>query len=219
MSTLLNHLKFLLRLLTLDREAYAVLAWRRGNGDSTLRLNYPLTKESVVLDVGGYTGDWADEISRRYGAKIYVFEPLPKHIAGLRERFASQNNVSIADYGLGIADGVREIALCGDGSGALREGNCRTQCRFRDVLDVFNEIDCEMLDLVKINIEGDEYDLLERIIDSGWITRCHELQIQFHSFVPNAEERKEKLRKLMSRTHQLTYDFYFVWENWRLLPT
>ncbi len=36
--------------------------WRKANGDGTLRLNYPLTPDSVVFDLGGYVGDWAQQI-------------------------------------------------------------------------------------------------------------------------------------------------------------
>ena len=36
------------------------------NGDSTLRVSYPLTKESVVRDSGGYKGDWAQVIFEEY---------------------------------------------------------------------------------------------------------------------------------------------------------
>ena len=41
-----------------------------------LRYKYPLTKDSVVLDVGGYKGTFAAEIVRRYGCHVYVFEPV-----------------------------------------------------------------------------------------------------------------------------------------------
>lgn len=42
------------------------------------------------------------------------------------------------------------------------------------------------------------------------------LQIQFHNFVDNAEEKREVIRKQLSLTHELTYDYYFIWENWEL---
>jgi FkbM family methyltransferase len=176
-----------------------------------------LSRESVVFDIGGYVGDWADQIRRRYGTKIHIFEPIPQHLVALRNRFAADSNVLVADYGLGAVDGLRYVTLSADGSGVLKAGEHRIQCRFRDVAEVLDELEYEMVDLMKINIEGDEFDLLERIITAGWVSRIRELQIQFHSFVPNAVERRNVLRGRLANTHRLTYDFYFVWENWRLL--
>ena len=40
------------------------------------------------------------------------------------------------------------------------------------------------------------------------------LQIQFHNFIPNAEKLREDIREDFSKTHHLTYDYYFIWENW-----
>jgi predicted transcriptional regulator len=45
--------------------------------------------------------------------------------------------------------------------------------------------------------------------------RVRDLQIQFHNFVPDAEKRAEAITRQLSATHELTYKFYFVWENWR----
>lgn len=36
-----------------------VRRWFRDKGDSTLRLDYPLNADSIVLDVGGYKGDFS----------------------------------------------------------------------------------------------------------------------------------------------------------------
>ena len=36
-----------------------------------LRLNYPLTKESVVFDLGGYKGGWSEKIYDKYQCQVY----------------------------------------------------------------------------------------------------------------------------------------------------
>lgn len=48
------------------------------------------------------------------------------------------------------------------------------------------------------------------------IKNIKNLQIQFHNFVDSAEEKREAIRKQLSLTHKLTYDYYFIWENWEL---
>ena len=47
----------------------------KDKGDTTLRLDYPLTKESYIFVVGGYVGDYANDISNKYGCSVFVTEP------------------------------------------------------------------------------------------------------------------------------------------------
>jgi len=63
-------------------------------------------------------------------------------------------------------------------------------------------------------IEGGEYDLLEHLIKTKYIKRIKNLQVQFHDFVDQAQERMDNIQKELSKTHQLTYQYLFVWENW-----
>ena len=72
------------------------------------------------------------------------------------------------------------------------------------------------IDLMKINIEGSEYELLEHLIESGCIKKITDIQVQFHNFVPNAPEKRSELHKKLSRTHYMTYNYPWIWENWRL---
>jgi len=69
---------------------------------------------------------------------------------------------------------------------------------------------------VKINIEGGEYEVLYRLINSGYVKKCKNLQIQFHVFVKDCAIRREEIRSKLLETHHLTYDYPFTWENWEL---
>ena len=57
--------------------------------------------------------------------------------------------------------------------------------------------------------------MLEHLIESGWILKIRDLQVQFHDFVPDAEKRMTAIQDQMRKTHELTYQFPFIWENWR----
>ena len=48
----------------------------------------------------------------------------------------------------------------------------------------------------------------------GLITRVIDLQVQFHDFVPDAQRRMHAIQQQLGRTHSLTYQSEFVWENW-----
>ena len=74
LSRIQTKLEFLYRRYIL-REPFLLEAarWFRDKGDETLRLDYPLTQESIVFDLGGYHGDFAAAVYERYGCKVYLF--------------------------------------------------------------------------------------------------------------------------------------------------
>jgi hypothetical protein len=69
--------------------------WFKDGGDQTLRLDYALSKNSVVLDIGGYRGDWTAKIVARYGCRSYIFEPSPRFCDAIRQRFSGHDRVSV----------------------------------------------------------------------------------------------------------------------------
>jgi hypothetical protein len=55
-----------------------VRGWYADPTHVTRLTDFDLNAESLVLDVGGYRGDWALEILCKYGSRIEVFEPVPE---------------------------------------------------------------------------------------------------------------------------------------------
>jgi FkbM family methyltransferase len=193
-----------------------VIPWFRDKGDETLRLDYDLNEKSIVFDVGGYEGRWASEIFSRYACSVYVFEPVPQFAAKIANRFAKNSKVKVFDFGLADKTRATQIAVDRDASSVFRETESMEEIRLVRACDFINSNDISNIDLMKINIEGEEYDLLDHLLDSGLTERITNIQVQFHDFVPNAEERMNKIQKRLSKTHSLTYQYPFVWENWNL---
>jgi hypothetical protein len=82
------------------------------------------------------------------------------------------------------------------------------------VVEVIDELDRDQIDLLKINIEGGEFELLERLLAAGQADRLRYLQIQFHPGPPAAESRREAIRDGLARTHRLMWDYPWIWESW-----
>jgi FkbM family methyltransferase len=192
--------------------------WREIDGDRTLRLDYDLTPDSVVLDVGGFEGQWTSDIVAMYGCRVHVFEPVPAFADRIAARFARNPRVTVHRYGLAAGDGTEPISLAGDASSVVRAGNAAEtiSIELRRARDVLDSIGPGRFDLVKLNIEGAEYDLIEHLADEDLMPRIRDLQVQFHSFVVDAPERMSQIRSRLARTHEPTFQFDFVWENWRL---
>jgi FkbM family methyltransferase len=190
------------------------LDWVKINGDKSLRLNYNLTKQSIVIDAGGYEGQWASDIYSKYRCKVYVFEPVSSFFNSITDRFKS--NTDIVIYPFGVSDKAQEleIAISNDGSSTFGTSNEKERIRLVDFVGFCKNEKIECIDLIKINIEGGEYDLLDHILASGMIKKIKNIQVQFHRFVPNSEFRMRQIQSELSKTHCFTYQYNFIWENW-----
>ncbi|OBQ17354.1 FkbM family methyltransferase [Anabaena sp. AL93] len=200
------------------REPLTVTAskWFQDKGDTTLRVNYPLTEESVVFDVGGYRGDWSDEIIKRYNPFIYIFEPVSEYYSLVVNRFRNNPKVKVYNFGLSNENKTENIAILSDASSTYKLSNTYLSIELRDIKIFLQKENIEFINLIKINIEGGEYPLLTRLIEEEIILKIQDLQVQFHDFYPNAELLRENLRQSLKKTHFITYDYPFIWENWRL---
>jgi FkbM family methyltransferase len=214
MDSLLDRVARRLRAhLLRDPFLLALQRWHRDRGDETLRLEFPLTSDSLVFDIGGFHGAWAHEIHRRYRCRIDIFEPMPRCVEALRARFAGEAKIRIFPWALSDASGPVTFYDCAEGSGAfVRRGAAEIRCEKKDVAEVLAAASGD-IDLVKINIEGGEYQLLPALLRNG-IERIRCLVIQFHNFIPDAEGRRREIRERLSRTHHEQWCYPFVWESW-----
>jgi len=194
--------------------------WVKDRGDLIHRLDYSLTTTSTVWDVGGYEGQWASDIFARFGCRIEVFEPVPEAAEFVMRRFSSNPSIRIHAHALGVEEGHVQLSLSGDAS-SLEPSACHgapLTVEVRDVVNVWRNLNTTWIDVMKVNIEGAEYALLERLIATGLISQIGELQVQFHDFIPDAVRRRSAIVEKLERTHVRTWCYEFVWENWRRIP-
>ena len=198
-------------------QAQRVAPWFKANGDETLRLDYPLTETSLVLDVGSYEGDFAAYMSERYHCFVHAFEPVQGFYKIIEEKFKNNDKVFTHCMGLSSVTGNERISLMDLGSSVFVKSKNSVEIQLKSIIEFLEEHHIEKVDLIKLNIEGGEYDLLELLIEKKKITCFENIQVQFHDFViPDAKERMNRIQQALSETHFLTYQFEFVWENWQL---
>lgn len=198
--------------------ARACAAWFLDEGDRTRRLDYALGPDSVVLDVGGYRGQWASDVHGRFGCVVHAFEPVPEFFEQIQRRFTANPRIVVHPVGLGGKSQEEAFHLSADatslfGSGG-RGGADRVTVRIEAAVPYLRKHGLLPADLVKLNIEGGEYELLEHFAEEGVMPEIGAFQIQFHDFVPNAHARAEAIRAQMSRTHTRDWDYPGVWESW-----
>lgn len=193
--------------------------WIADGGDYRLRFSYSLNQRSVVLDVGGFEGQWSSDLFARYGCRIIIFEPVSSFAKAIVKRFQHNKKIEVLQLGLAGISRTSSIGLLGDSSSVFHRSNTTQKIRLVDVAEWFGVRRIRRIDLMKINIEGGEYELLERLIETGLIKKVWNLQVQFHTNIEGAEVRMKKIRSGLAETHRCTYQYEFVWESWTRMPS
>ena len=193
-------------------------AFHRAGGSSQLTNGLPLSSDDIVIDAGAYEGGWSNEILWRYGSRVILFEPVPAFAADLRRKYGSNGRVEVLEAALGGESGRAQISLQADGSSLYGASSAGPVV---DVVDIAAFLDERLPNgaaCLKLNIEGGEYDVLERLLDGGRTGKLRVILIQFHRIAADSEERRSRIQKLLSETHSLQFDYPFVWECWVRRP-
>ena len=90
--------------------------WFANKGDQTHRLDYELDKTSIVLDVGGFEGDFAASISEKFGSKVFLFEPVKSFYEECRQRFSEDSNIVCIQAALSDTSGKATMKVDGNAS-------------------------------------------------------------------------------------------------------
>jgi FkbM family methyltransferase len=190
--------------------------WFSDNGDKTLRLDYPLNSESVVFDLGGYQGDFAADIHERHNCHVYIFEPSPEYYQKCVQRFTANPKIRCFNYGLSNEEGCFSLSSQGNGSRILQQhtGESSERVQVRNASTVIGSLGINEIHLIKINIEGAEFAVLSDLISSGILSVIHHIQVQFHEFFPNSWKLRDQIRIQLTKTHNESWNYPFVWESW-----
>jgi len=190
--------------------------WFADKGDYTHNLDYDLNEDSVVMDLGGYTGVWAQQIIERYNPNIYIIEPIPKLHEFMSGRFEFNSKVNLMNVGVSTENKKGKIFLNGDGSSTIPTGGDFVDVDFLTIDEVLNKWKLTSVDLLQINIEGDEYPLLEYMIKEGLLRQFKNIQVQFHLGIEDCENRRQKIREgFLDNGFEINFDYPFVWESWK----
>lgn len=186
------------------------IEWRQQNGDNTYRINYELNNNSIVVDLGARHGNWCNLIRGKYNSKIYCFEVVPQFCNELKNSGYDTFCVAVSDKKEKITLGVSES----EASIFFNESTFESDSI--EAKEIFELIGQESIDLMKINVEGAEYPILKNLIESDKITKIKNIQVQFHLFDGKENSDYNYISEELSKTHELTWRFPFVWENWKI---
>ncbi|MEO0132850.1 MAG: FkbM family methyltransferase [candidate division WOR-3 bacterium] len=149
---------------------------------------------------------------------MFIFEPVERFYNILVSKYRNNDKIKVIKAGLSGKNSLEEIVVQGERSSVFLDvKEPKERVVMLDIFDFWRENigDTRVVDLISINIEGGEYDLINRIIQTNLIDKINILQVQFHKLYPNHIAERAKIIHTLSRTHEVSYSFPYVWECFR----
>jgi FkbM family methyltransferase len=172
-----------------------------------------LDRDSVVVDIGlGEDISFSESLLQKYGCRVYGFDPTPKSVQYVRGR--QSPNFSLFEVGVAAERGEATFYLPNNAqhvSGSLfcspHVGQKAMTVSLVAIDDIHTMIGTERLDLIKLDIEGAEFDLLDAPGFGRAAKHTNQICIEFHHRWP--EFGKDRTVHAVKRLEEI--GFYVAW--------
>jgi FkbM family methyltransferase len=187
--------------------------WFLFNGER-LKYKVKFKQEGLVLDIGSYLGEYTEKI-RKLNPQLtfWLYEPIPEYYEICVKRF--KDNEKVVTHQTAVSADGRTFQMQIDGLRSRQDSinflNA-TQVNSIGIQEIFDS--ATEIELMKMNIEGMEYECLEQLIHTDSLIKAKHLLIQFHNFEVGAHHRREVVRKQIARDFVNIYTFDWIWELW-----
>ena len=181
----------------------------------------------IFIDIGSHIGQTLHEVTKeKYGFdKVYCFEPSQYCIESLKKIASNDNRITICNFGLSNKNQDAKLFLPGSQGGTIFESeindsskkskitlsddNSVEKIKLRDANEWFLEnINPEDYIVVKTNCEGSEVDILDSLIDGGFMKNIYSFLITFDIREnPKYQYRELEVRKKLKK--QVRKNFCF----------
>lgn len=173
----------------------------------------PLEQGAIAIDCGANVGD-ITAILARDGATVYAFEPNPHAFERLTRRFANAPNVKCLQQGVAGSNGRAKLFFHKQaGEDPVFWSTGSSVLDFKSNVDTGTFADVETIDLaefvkslgqaveiVKMDVEGVECPIVNRLIDSGAIGSIRHLFVETHDHrIPELADETQALRERVAR--------------------
>lgn len=198
----------------------------RAGGNRLLYDDLPLCQNDLVIDAGGYEGEWTAAIVTRYGCYSELFDPVPAFADHCRSLYQANARVCVHQAALGGSDRSTRFTLAAN-STSEHLGTTDSEdfeARVAGISELLSTLTTEDripsgvggVGVLKLNIEGGEYEVLARLLETGDVSRLRCLLVQFHRQPEGWERRYEEIVEGLRATHNRVWGFSMVWEKWVL---
>jgi len=205
MKAIYRKLKILLRILfgtelNYKSQADIPMVWYGKTGAGFFVYEKDLSADSIVYSFGvGEEVSFDMELINKFGCKVYAFDPTPKSIRFV-ENLPPNDKFIFNPYGIYNTDGFIKFYLPEDEN--YVSGSSINRWRYNE--KIFKPIDVPVktfaaitkqlghnkIDVLKMDIEGAEYDVIDGILNSG--IDITQILVEVHHRFPDVGVNKTK---------------------------
>ena len=190
--------------------------WERDRGDEIKIIDYPLDSNSQVIELGGFTGVWSKKIIDKFNPNLIIVEPIPQFVNELKHNFGNNPKVNIEKVAISTSNKTIKLYVKGC---ATSETNVVSKkvvsVKSYDINYFISKYNLSKIDLIQVNIECEEYPLIMNWIETGFLKNVKYLQVQFHTFCENYQEKYDSISQGLEEIgFEIKYKYDFVWESW-----
>ncbi len=157
-----------------------------------------ITSKSVVYSFGiGEDISFDNMIIEKHNCKVFGFDPTPKSIDWVKSQSKSLSpNFVLLEYGIADKSGMVNFFLPRNSkhvSGSFVkqsnvDDNQNLLLEMRSLADIIKDLDHKHIDVLKMDIEGAEYLIIDDILNSQ--IPIHQVLIEFHDrFFPDGKNK------------------------------
>ena len=173
-----------------------------------------LNNESVIYSVGIGTDISFDlELIQHLNCKVYAFDPTPKSINWIKNKNISKKFI-FNDYGISGTKAIKPFFLPKNPdhvSGSLFEMKTvntynSINLNFETILSIMKTYKHRKIDLIKMDIEGSEYDIIEYIYKRK--IEIDQILVEFHPHL--IKDGKSKTKKSIGLLNEMGYKCFGI---------
>jgi FkbM family methyltransferase len=198
-----------------DYQYRALKRWKWCRGDDTLLTDFEFDSGDTVIEGGCYLGDFTRRIATCGEPRVIGFEPIPEFFEKAQEATIAFPNVAIHCAGLSDRNAEVDIFSNGESSSAYRRDGKILKTKMRSIVDVVVE-NHSTISLLALNVEGEEYAIIEKLIETSLMSNINTLIVQFHLINEKSMSRYDAISKNLAKSHIVAWRFPFIWERWDL---
>jgi len=176
-----------------------------------------LDEASIVYSLGvGQDISFDLEIHARHGCRVYCFDPTPKSIDWIRKQDLPAG-ITFCAYGIAPSSGLVDFYLPRNpdfvsGSAMLQHNvdhDRKIEVQMLSLRDISQSMQHKKIDVLKMDIEGSEYDVVESVLNAG--VQIGQILIEFHDrFFADGRQKSKRVVELMKNAG---YEIFAVSES------
>ncbi len=140
------------------------------------------------------------ELIRRFGVTVRAFEPVSDYVSRAADEARAEPRFSVHEAAIAVSDGPLRLQITHDASSqsvsaaGLYESSAFVEMPGRALVSLMDELGDERIDLLKLDVEGAEYELLPAVDLRALGVKVFAVQLHHNGSVRGARALIDRLR-------------------------